>query len=66
MELEKINRENRAKLALAMMSDDLSEQQNRTLWGLVEHGDISGAFIGLGRILRRKENSDAANVVKNS
>lgn len=66
MDLEKINRENRAKLALAMMADELTEQQNKTLWGLIQHGDISGAFIGLGRILRRKENSDAENVVKNS
>ena len=61
MELAKINNANRAKLALALMDEGLTDQQIRTLVGLINAGDIAGAFIGLGKLLRRREKEAKAN-----
>lgn len=47
------NKTTRAALAISLMATELSEQQAKTLTGLVKSGDVGGAFIGLGRILRR-------------
>ena len=61
MELAKINNANRAKLALALMDEGLTDQQIRTLVGLINAGDIAGAFIGLGKLLRRKQREQEKN-----
>lgn len=55
MEINKVNTATRAKLALALMDDGLTDQQIRTLVGQINGGDIPGAFIGLGKLLRRRE-----------
>lgn len=61
MELTKINNANRAKLALALMDEGLTDQQIRTLVGLINAGDIAGAFIGLGKLLRRQQREQEKN-----
>ena len=43
-----------AMMALTPFEDYLTEQEYKVLRGNILHNDISGAFIGLGRLLRRK------------
>lgn len=61
MEINRVNIATRAKLALALMDEGLTDQQIRTLVGLINAGDIAGAFIGLGKLLRRREKEAKAN-----
>ena len=44
-----------AKMTISLFEGELTGQEYRTLWGLVEHGDVSGALYGLAKIIRREE-----------